>query len=112
MGRVASLVLALAVGAWLAVAFPRCSAVGEAVGTGIGLATGQPEVALVTGPGGAWIGDKFAEGKREKERADKAEADLERERQNEAELRATFLANKAIAEHNQALQPGEAPTLL
>lgn len=92
--------------------YSSCAAIGAAVGTGIGLATGQPEVALVTGPGGAWIGDKFAEGKREKERADKAEAALDRERQLESDLRATLLANKQIAEHNTSLSPGEFPTPL
>lgn len=104
-------VLALS-GALLVVALNGCAAIGAAIGTGIGLATGQPEIALVTGPGGAWIGDKFAEGKREAKRADKAELDLQRERDIEAELRATLLANKAISEHNSGLPIGEAPTPL
>lgn len=101
-----------AIAACLTFLYSSCAAIGAAVGTGLGFATGQPEVALLTAPAGAWVGDKFAEGKREKERADKAEADLERERQNQAELRATFLANKAIAEHNASLPFGEAPAPL
>lgn len=94
------------------VVFSSCAAIGAGVGTGIGLATGQPEVALVTGPAGAWIGDKFEQGKREAARADKAEAALERSRQDAADTRATLLANKAIAEHNQTLPAGEKPTPL
>lgn len=100
------------VGVLLLIALQGCAAIGAGVGTGAALALGQPELALVTAPGGAWIGDKFAAGDREKERADKAEAELATERQNEAELRATFLANKAIAEHNEARPFGEAPTPL